>query len=285
MFINDFPKALLSQPILFADDTTIILSDCDPDKLKEKMEQEIKRAESWLSHNELHLNKDKSQTIHFTLSHNFANKNSVNSVKLLGIYLDQSVTWNKHIDFVINKLSKSYYIIRKLKSNISSEFLKMSYFALFHSHITYGILLWGSAPRCRQIFLWQKKVIRVMAGLSYRESCRGHFKRLNILTTPCIFILYAILYVKSNLNLFSSGNDNHCYGTRFNNLLKIPKARIAKTFNTYSVYGVKYFNLLPDHIKVLNSSNFKIQLKNILLKSEGYNFDEIEQFLRNTNFK
>jgi len=55
-------------------------------------------------------------------------------------------------------LTKSLYILRKLRSNISSNYLKMAYYAFFHSHIS---LVWysplGICPKMeRGLYLAEK---------------------------------------------------------------------------------------------------------------------------------
>jgi hypothetical protein len=152
----------------------------------------------------------------------------------------------------------------------------MVYFAFFHTHIVYGILLWGSAPRWKEVFIWQKKAIRVIAGLPPWYSTRGFFKKLNILTIPCIFIFYSILYVKTNLTDFPTVSMLHSHNTRNKLQLALPSIRLNKTYNAYRMQGLRFYNMLPLDFREFPLTKFKNILKKILIQSEGYTFDEVE---------
>lgn len=49
---------------------------------------------------------------------------------------------------------------------------------------------WGNATDLEftKVFRLQKYAIRILAHLKYDASCRGVFKRLNILTLPAIYM-------------------------------------------------------------------------------------------------
>ena len=49
------------------------------------------------------------------------------------------------------------YIINKVKHEIPYIALKTLYYSLFHSHITYGISVWGSSEFIKKITILQKK--------------------------------------------------------------------------------------------------------------------------------
>jgi len=65
---------------------------------------------------------------------------------------------------------------------MSISALKMIYHSLFESIMSYGIMFWGNLPHSPVIFKIQKRVIRILMGIGYRESCRESFKKLKILT-------------------------------------------------------------------------------------------------------
>ena len=283
IYMNDFPSFLGVPPIMYADDTTILVSNIDLQELNKSVELEVQRAEKWLNNNELVLNQEK--TISITFSLNRKGISTCTSVKLLGLYLDSDMSWNTQIDSLIVTLARNLYLLRRLKSSLSLNFLCLSYHAFFHSHINYSILFWGGATRMQEIFTWQKRAIRTIFGLTHRESCRGKFKTLNILTVPCNFIFLAILYIKTNQSQFTSGTDIHTYNTRNKNLIVKPYLRLTKTNKTYVSIGVKYYNLLPITIKQLPLQKFKRVLKDILIEVEGYSLQEVENYFININMK
>jgi hypothetical protein len=52
------------------------------------------------------------------------------------------------------------------------------YFAYFHTHLKYGLIFWGGDSKSKTIFKLQKRVIRIIIGLSRLSSCRQIFKDL-----------------------------------------------------------------------------------------------------------
>lgn len=57
--------------------------------------------------------------------------------KLLGIYLDEHLSLNYHINVLSKKLAKANYILNKVKNILPRNALKTLYFSLFHCHLTY----------------------------------------------------------------------------------------------------------------------------------------------------
>jgi hypothetical protein len=75
----------------------------------------------WFKSNILSLNFDKTCFVQFIAKYKFINKLNIeyndkllsesNEVKFLGMALDNTISWKKHIDLIIGKLNKACYII------------------------------------------------------------------------------------------------------------------------------------------------------------------------------
>jgi len=78
-------------------------------------------------------------------------------IKFLGVTMDNTLSWNNHIDLLMKKLSTACYIIRNAKTYISASSLKMIYHAFFHSVMSYRIIFWGNSSHSSTIFNMQKK--------------------------------------------------------------------------------------------------------------------------------
>jgi hypothetical protein len=50
--------------------------------------------------------------------------------------------------------------------------------------MSYGIIFWGNSPHSLGIFKIQKRALRILMGIGYRDSCRELFKEEKILTLP-----------------------------------------------------------------------------------------------------
>jgi hypothetical protein len=120
-------------------------------------------------------------------------------MKFLGIQITDTLKWQSHIQLLASKLSKAAFMIKSLKEILSSNLIWNIYFKKFHSLLRFGILLWGGAgcELTTRILRIQKWVIRSMAGVSARTSCRQLFKELNNLTLVSLYILEVMLYKKT----------------------------------------------------------------------------------------
>ena len=65
--------------------------------------------------------------------------------KYLGVIIDSNLTWRNHIDYIYNKIIKFVGIFFcRIRHNLYFEMVKMCYFASVHSHLIYGIEIYGN---------------------------------------------------------------------------------------------------------------------------------------------
>jgi len=125
------------------------------------------------------------------------------------------------------KLSSICYMMRKLLPIINVKALCMLYFAHFYSHMSYGIVFWGSSSLTRNDFIIQKREIRIILRLCPKSACREGFKKLDILTVPCLYIYALMLFAVKNLNIYHINSSDHGVNTRQQNKLHIPSVRLS----------------------------------------------------------
>jgi len=114
---------------------------------------------------------------------------TVDSTKFLGLSLGNSLSWKKHIEAIIPKLSAATFAMRVVQPLLSLDSLKLVYYSYFHSILSYGIIFWGNTPHNNIIFKMQKKIVRIMTGIRNRDSCREYFIRLKILPLQSQYLL------------------------------------------------------------------------------------------------
>ena len=107
----------------------------------------------------------------------------------------------KHSKELKVKLNKACYALRSVKVLVSTKTLITIYFAYFHSLLRYGITFWGNSPIEKEIFIIEKRAIRIIANISQRNSCRHLFNQFQILTLPCQYIFSILAFVIENRNL------------------------------------------------------------------------------------
>ena len=112
--------------------------------------------------------------------------------------MNNTLSWNNHIDLLMKKLSTACCISRNVKTYMSSLSLKVIYYAFFHSAMSYGIIFWGNLSHSSVIFRIQKKAIRITEGCGNRVSCRNLFKKLQILPLASQYVSSLLMFVVQN---------------------------------------------------------------------------------------
>jgi hypothetical protein len=83
------------------------------------------------------------------------------STKFQGMSLNETLSWDNHIEALAKKWSKSCYVIRSAKIYMSTSSLKVIYYAFFHSLMTYGIIFWGTPHLVPQFFAYRRKQLEL----------------------------------------------------------------------------------------------------------------------------
>jgi hypothetical protein len=200
--------------------------------------------------------------------------------KFLGIIIDESLNWESHINDLSKKVASDCYLIKRLMKVTTLETAKLVYFSNIESRLSYGVILWGSASKCKRLFTLQKRALRFMAKASVdpcavtwiKDSCRPLFRRFKILTLTCLYIFNVILYMRNENSSCTAWTN--AYETRQKNQLKLqkPNLLIYKTGPTYG--GCIFYNVLPLELRDKNGYDFKRGLKNYLIEHCFYTIDE-----------
>lgn len=275
IFINDLPMAVSeAKVLLFADDTTAVVQDSDPNNLLELVDGVTGHLHQWFAANRLAVNRDKSQTMNFSYKRGDVLRLNPAFVKFLGVLLDPHLTWEKHIDYVVNKLSKNTYVIRNLRGIVSDEVLRTAYYSLFQSVYVYDFLTWGHSPHTTEVFAIQRRVVRVMAGLRYRDDAKEAFIRLKILTVPCMYIYLCLSYIVDNVSSYRQHLDVHTYGTRCRQNLITDFIRLQHSRYSLNYFAVMIYNKLPESFRILPIKTFRATVKMNLLNRAYFSLSE-----------
>jgi len=143
----------------------------------------IKSFSIYTNANLISLNWEKTHFVHFTTKNNFFSNfdiiykdkklTAVYSIKFLALTLDNSLSWRKHTEAIVPKLSAATFAVRTVRSLLSLDSLKLIYYSYFHSILNYGIIFWGNTHYSNAIFKMQKRIIRIMVGIRNRDSVRS----------------------------------------------------------------------------------------------------------------
>lgn len=274
IYINDLRiKDSTSEIILFADDTTVVEQAERVCILKDRLVEAESKVKDWFCANNLSLNVSKTDYLVFTMKQ-FSDETMSDTVRFLGVQLDSKLSWNQHIDYLADKLASAVYAIRNLSEVVSESVSKVVYYSYFQSRIMYALLIWGHSPKLKRIFGLQRKAIRALSRVHYREDCRDLFIGKGLLTVPCLYIFQCLLYMRENLDQYTTHENIHCHLTRNRTNIYTEYHRIHRTKTAYTFYGPKVFNVLPGTVKSLPINSFKKIIKCYLIHKCFYSMDD-----------
>ena len=114
----------------------------------------------WMCCNRLMLNVDKSCCMlfkrrgpvdgHIGVKIDNLDLNRVDSVKFLGVSLDERLSWRVHATNIASRMSKFVPILYNVGSNLDLKSMKIIYYALIYSNIIYCNSVWAN---CCAIYL------------------------------------------------------------------------------------------------------------------------------------
>ena len=217
IYINDIPEiASFAKFILYADDANIIITADSIDKAYDQLLSLTTNLVKWVHCNGLALNLKKTKYMIF--SRNKADLPSPllisqmpierkTETKFLGVIIDDSLKWTRHVKTVLSKMSRYIGIMYKIKKLIPLRARLQIYHSFIQSHINYCSLVWGFCCKSNieAIFSKQKKGMRaVIPGFInyyFRDGVLpGHtkpaFNEYKILTVHNIIALNAFLFVE-----------------------------------------------------------------------------------------
>src|SRR6218665_525796 len=117
----------------------------------------------------------------------------VSSTKFLGMYIDEHLTWDVHINIIANKIAKNLGVLRRIAYLLPSKILVNLYYTLINPYLIYGNIVWASNyySRINCVFLLQKRAIRIIARDGYLAHTSLRFLELGIMKLEtdrnCIF--------------------------------------------------------------------------------------------------
>ena len=159
MFINDLSQSIAPvASALFADDTTIFTTGTSVEDIAAKLNSAMSRISSWISKNGLMLNITKTMTMLIRLpskrppplvvSYNDSLIDEVQVFKLLGVFVDQHLKWDHHVNHVATTVSRNVReLMRRLSWTPPQKSLSCFYYTYVIPSLNYCSLVWRS---CRK---------------------------------------------------------------------------------------------------------------------------------------
>jgi len=277
---------------MYADDTSLTIAADNLNNLETLMNADLQGVSEWLLAKKLSLNVTKTEYILLGSEPKIASipkqaifkiRNTpikqVTSSKLLGVHIDETLSWSAHIDNIAKKVSMGIGAKKQIRSFVSFNTLLTVYIALILPHFDYCDVVWdnckkGLSDRLQKL---QNRAARVITRSNYDVRSSDILASLewDNLTTRRVkhkaCMMFKIMndkapsYLKTKYNLV---RDTKSYNLRNGkHKLSLPKPNTDSMKRSFKFDGAKIWNCLPTSTKNSTSlQKFKKELELIDFK-------------------
>ena len=109
----------------------------------------------------------------------------VDDFKYIGLHLDPTLCWTKHINFICSRLNRFFGIFRYLRDKIPFHLKRQIYLTTASPIINYGIELYGSSNKknISKLQSKQNQLLKVLFNLPYRTETDVLYSKLSLTLT------------------------------------------------------------------------------------------------------
>ena len=251
----------------------------------------MKKLKKWFDVNKLSLNQEKTKFMIFgnrekddevVLSIDGVVIERVSEFRFLGVIMDEKLTWKPHIAHVKKKMSKSIFILNKVKHVLDCDSMRLLYCSLISPYLSYCAEVWGNTyvTTLKPLYMLQKRAIRIVHKAHFREHTNRLFIKSRVLKLEAVVKLQTLLFMfraKSkmlpfNLQvLFKASSESGDSRRKYD--FKHKFARTTQKQMCPSVIGIRMWNALDDDLKgCSNTYTFKKTYKKMIFKQ----YEDIE---------
>ena len=195
IYVNDLPTVVRhSQLNMFADDTELHLSGHDLSSVQQDFQCDLDAIQAWLCVNRLQLNVSKSVVMLIGTRQRMNHRNvsvhisgqvltQVPYTKYLGAFIDQHLTWQKHTEFVLQRVRGKVHCLHRLRPLSDSLLFRLCRgFVLPIFVIPCGLLRLHCFRNLWSVYMPDLLVTDVMIKCWF---CKGYFGRTPSLSYNC----------------------------------------------------------------------------------------------------
>ena len=188
------------------------------------------------------------------------------------LQVNHKLKWDKHIEALAKRISKSYFILNRVKHSLNRKHLRILYYSIVHPHLIYGLPIWGNTYQVHlsRIIILQKKIIRTITGAQYDAHSEPLFKSVNILKLQDLYKLQTSKYVMKSINntlplalnsIFIYTRNIH-QQTRQHKFYKLiqPRARINVITRSILNMGPKIWNEIDPSLYMNETKTYVISI-------------------------
>ena len=235
------------------------------------------------------INLTKMKSSHRSVYFNNISVNSTSVHKHLGMLLDDKLSYEHHLKFVLNKIKKTIGLLRKFQQILPRQSLITIYKSFIRPHLDYGDTVYDRA--FNESFHKNLQSIQYNAAIAITGAIRGtssekRFQELGLeslksrrwLRKLCLF--YKVFHEKSPSHLFQLiPPNNNIYATRSSQSNKISNFKTRHNLFKDSFFPevISEWNSLD--VSIRNSSSINVFKKELLkfirpVLNSTYNFND-----------
>ena len=279
LFMNDIPLEINEGALeMYADDSTVSVSGKTVKEIETKLNTSARQIATWCSENKMAVNVEKTKSLLVTTQQkrSMLKRNQqdqaigvrmngqpllqIHQQKLLGVVIDQDLTWNVQVKNICNTVSRNLALFRRIKSYLPFDTRKLFYQNFIQVYFDYCSVVWGSSTKISSLLKLQKRAARLIYDLPGREHSGPLFKKLKWLPVQQRIIFKTAIVVYKALNglapkyMTDSFTDQNQIKQRLtrsssHNNLYVPRSKLKKADQSISIKGSKIWNELPLNIR------------------------------------
>ena len=277
LFINDLP--LYTNNVftdLYADDTTLYDIQDSLEQLENNLQSALNSLHIWCKQNGMKLNSSKTKVMLVTsnqkrqrltnenldLIFNNESLNMISNDKILGVFVDNNLTWSEHIKFLTKKISSNTWLLSKIKRFLSTDHRVQFYKSYIQPHLDFCNIVWGSSSDAnkQKIFKLQKRACKIILDFNVdnRDEAMNTLRimsiydRVHLRKAKFMFKVYNDLvptYISENFTLRNSANTSINLRLTAAGCFIPPKPRTEYFKQSMRYSGCLVWNNLPEEIK------------------------------------
>ena len=194
ILVGDLPCADRRNTLVqYADDLNVVfpLASDDPLDIKTRLQEKLEDIAGWCSQNKQHLNDEKTKFLLSTRRQVELNDSlpikRVTSLTVLGVTLNDQLSWKDHIANVCKRACQRLHVIRKVKPYMNEIELHTTYCAFIRSIFDYCCPVFVSLPKYlrEDISRVERRSHRIIYGKEFQCECQldGLTDRRHVLST------------------------------------------------------------------------------------------------------
>lgn len=186
----------------------------------------------------------------------------ISSDKILGVKVDNNLTWSEHIKLITKKMVSNIWLLSKIKAFLSQDHRVQFYKSYIQPHIDFCNIVWGSTSETNKlkIFRLQKRACRVILDYNVNDSreamkslkIQSLYDRLFLRKAKFMFKVYhdiTPVYISEQFKQRNDLNTTINLRSSASGSFVPPKPRTECFKQSMRYSGCLIWNSLPDEVK------------------------------------